>query len=755
VATFSVDTHLFRELGELLVGRESTALIELIKNAYDADSTEVVVTGANLGTAELGRIVISDNGIGMTQLQFEAGFLTVAGRTKDTSTRRSKYFRRRYTGAKGIGRLAAHKLSRRVAVSSVARTSGSRGDRELTALIDWDVLEEHVLLAEATDAVAVNEVELRRMAASGTTISLSPLRRRWTERQRVVFLAEVQTFEPPALLAQPLNAALLAGATLFDAPRVRDAGRRDPGFRVQLAGDFDVGEPLWQAVERSISWVLDVDASAGGVKYRVIPTRRTTTELPAAEAQTMTVRHPDPSNGPFFQSRILIREGEQPGSRAVKSWAEAASGIRIYMEGFRVLPYGERSDDWLDIAADSTRRSSRLPGLDPDGSKLHFSQISLPQEQHREGLSALAPTHYFGAVMLTEEQAPALRMLVNREGFVPDESFENLRTLMRAGIQLSIRARAAASDERRQQRRNERRSVDGTKAFDVGVIVTTVSQRARQAREHLANNRFLEAAAESDEVIAGLEDLSSKLVLVEDERSLMRVVASIGMQMGAFVHELNGLLGGAKATEEALRSLRTNANAPLEVRREIGSAERALNSLRQGLERQASFLTDVVSADARRRRSRQNVTARFETALNLIRPAAERRGIELINEIDKSLETRPMFPAELTTVFANLLTNAIRAAGDEGRVRASGQRDTDGLRIRVENSGVAVDLRDAERWFKPFVSTTETVDALLGQGMGLGLPITRMMVEQYGGTVSFVRPRHGYSSAVEVFLPTK
>ena len=40
VAKFTVDTHLFRELGELLVGRDSTALIELIKNAYDADATE-------------------------------------------------------------------------------------------------------------------------------------------------------------------------------------------------------------------------------------------------------------------------------------------------------------------------------------------------------------------------------------------------------------------------------------------------------------------------------------------------------------------------------------------------------------------------------------------------------------------------------------------------------------------------------------------------------------------------------------------
>jgi len=64
-AKFSVDTHLFRELGELLVGRESTALIELVKNAYDADATEVTVFGENLRDQRRGVIRIADDGNGM------------------------------------------------------------------------------------------------------------------------------------------------------------------------------------------------------------------------------------------------------------------------------------------------------------------------------------------------------------------------------------------------------------------------------------------------------------------------------------------------------------------------------------------------------------------------------------------------------------------------------------------------------------------------------------------------------------------
>ena len=97
---FTVDTHLFRELGKLLVGRDSTALIELIKNSYDADATEVIVHGENLDDPERGRIVVMDTGCGMTREQFIAGFLRVASRLKEQGARRSTVFGRRYTGVK-------------------------------------------------------------------------------------------------------------------------------------------------------------------------------------------------------------------------------------------------------------------------------------------------------------------------------------------------------------------------------------------------------------------------------------------------------------------------------------------------------------------------------------------------------------------------------------------------------------------------------------------------------------------------------
>ncbi len=109
---FSVDTHLLRELGELLVGRDSTAVLELIKNAYDADARTVTLDASGLD-GDGGRIDVIDDGCGMTEERFRTAFLRIAGRGKESGDRRSPTFGRRYTGQKGIGRLATHKLTRK------------------------------------------------------------------------------------------------------------------------------------------------------------------------------------------------------------------------------------------------------------------------------------------------------------------------------------------------------------------------------------------------------------------------------------------------------------------------------------------------------------------------------------------------------------------------------------------------------------------------------------------------------------------
>jgi signal transduction histidine kinase len=232
---------------------------------------------------------------------------------------------------------------------------------------------------------------------------------------------------------------------------------------------------------------------------------------------------------------------------------------------------------------------------------------------------------------------------------------------------------------------------------------------------------------------------------------MLRVLASIGTQLSSFVHELNGLLGIAESIEAALkRVLEESGELKRDTKTKLTEIVRSTGDLRRFVERQASYLIDVVSVDARRRRSRHRLHSRFDTASRLVQTAADLRGIRIENEIPSDLKSPPMFAAELTTVFANLLTNAIKAAGKGGGIRAQGKNVAGKTVVRIENTGKAVNLTTSERWFKPFESTTADVDPVLGQGMGLGLTITRSMLDEYGAQISFVKPSRGFATAVEI-----
>lgn len=745
---FTVDTHLFRELGELLVGRDSTALVELIKNSYDADATRAIVYAEALTDPKRGYIEVSDDGVGMTPSVFEEGFLRVASRLKASGVRTSRLYQRRMTGEKGIGRLAAHKLAHVLEVTSIPRQPV--GEPGVSAKIDWDEIEKAATFDDLGD-VPIEELETAERS-HGTTVRLTKLRRAWTAADLGRFLAEVQTFEPPRLLTMDLVAAQdVSGPLAVGQPVIRDQDRDDPGFTVQLEGELARGDDYWEALWGEIDWIVEIDAQRSGVSYSITPTSTYVAETPNAEPATFRIDHPSELEGPFFHARILIREGRiNDPSRG--RWARRIAGVRVYYEGFRILPYGEPGNDWVGIERRYMERTRELPWLSD-------IDLELGDEPKDAGLSTPQASTVVGAVFLLEKNAPSLRMLVNREGFVPEAGYYTLQKLVRVAMDLSTRVRAAASEPRRETRSTQRRQVreNPEEAIESPEPIRESFRRL----EHLADEaqRRLEggdvgaaseAMKQAKEEAERIAEVTGELI---SERAMLRVLASIGMQMAAFVHETNTTLRLASELEDDVNAVKGAADVPRATQRRLSRVAKAVSDLRRNIERQAAFLVDVVTPDARRRRSAQKLRDRFETATALVLARARRQDISIENRIPAGIKTPPMFPAEVATIFMNLLTNAIKAAGEGGNIVADATVDDGAVIVTVANTGEEIDLATAERWFRPFESTTVELDPVLGQGLGLGLPVTRAMIEEYGGTIGFVDPPSDYASAVQFRLP--
>jgi signal transduction histidine kinase len=763
VASFTVDTKLFRELGELLVGRDSTALIELIKNAYDADATKVEIVGRDLEDSNKGTILVADDGTGMNEADFEAGFLRIAGRTKNTGDRRSAWFKRRFTGEKGVGRLAAHKLGRKLGVVSRkwdgkqrSASAGFMASAGVKASIDWDRIEQLETLAEVAKSNAVKVETLPKPEIngrnSGTRFTIRGLRRAWTPKALDTFFTEVTTLTPPRLLAAPLPAGLFQEKSILTNLQIRDA-KRDSGFEITFGGEFAPREPDPGSALESASWMIEVDyeAPTRALRIAVIPTKATLIKFSKAESFHLKRKLGADTPSIGFQARIFQRQQV--------AWPRAFAGVRIYYEGFRVLPYGDPTDDWLDLD-----RDYRTRGAQELGRLRRFSNWNLPKGDEREGLVIQGNRQFFGAVFLTRESAGDLKILVNREGFLPGKELDFIGDMVRLGIDLQIRqgsaARAETSQARKADNQRQRTAADRSDVTEAptSFIVTSLQE---EALESLKTARAALSRGDVKSVGENLSRVEKQVLSARElsgesasEATMYRVVASMGLEQAAFIHEVNAMAvlcqGVVKAIEGVVASLNDQ-----KLSRRLSAIASDAREIRDRLRRNAVYLTDMTGIEGRRRRSKQSLSERFQKVADFHSAAATRRGVKIDIDIPDRLKTPPMFPAEISAIFTNLLSNAVKFAGNNGTVRTSANVDDGELVIRVENTGEKVDLRTAEKWFEPFRSTTADVDETLGQGMGLGLTITRSLLDEYGGSIAFVPPSKGFASAVELRITSK
>lgn len=204
---FTVDASHISRLGLELVAKQQTAVAELVKNAYDADATQVRLTFRN-SEAEGGSLEVSDDGSGMTRDDLINGFMRISTAQKQTDPHSAKY-RRARAGRKGIGRFAAQRLGRRLTV--VTQTVGATGSLKLE--IDWAQF-----LAGRDIQSIRNSVQIGPpRGGSGTTLLIEGLRDKWSDDEiRAAYQAIAELVQPfPIAVSFPI-----AGSV------------EDPGFEV-------------------------------------------------------------------------------------------------------------------------------------------------------------------------------------------------------------------------------------------------------------------------------------------------------------------------------------------------------------------------------------------------------------------------------------------------------------------------------------------------------------------------------------------
>lgn len=115
-------------------------------------------------------------------------------------------------------------------------------------------------------------------------------------------------------------------------------------------------------------------------------------------------------------------------------------------------------------------------------------------------------------------------------------------------------------------------------------------------------------------------------------------------------------------------------------------------------------------------------------------PQAANRGLELVLEVEPSLTARMDIP-RIRQVVSNLLSNAIKYSPDGGRITARAHRTGTDLVCSITDPGVGMSTEDQEQAFTKFFRSARSRETAI-PGAGLGLPISKTIVEGHGGSMS-------------------
>ena len=736
---FTTDAGLIDRLGRELVGRQETALIELVKNSYDADASQVTVT------LEHDALVVEDDGTGMTRDELIAGFLRLASTLKVTEPRSRLYGRQR-AGRKGIGRFATQRLGKVLRLW----TWTNEHDPGIELVVDWRKFES----GRHLDEVPVY-LDLKSAGKPGTTIRIEGLLDDWSDAQ-----------------IRRCWRGLLALQQPFPVAPIEHRPKADPGFKVGFFRDgglFD--DPALVADFQSeilahhhVMFEFQVN-NEGVAEWRISQN----CFGPDRSWSRIHHLHRDSNSPPPYhmlrniamKAHYFILHTDLLPSLVysrVRDTLRQEGGIRLYRNGFRVVPYGEPGNDWL-----------RLDQI--------YSQRGMI-------LAPIANRNFFGVIEVHDPEGEQFEEHTSREGLIETDAFRELTGLATAVL---VTAVTRINEDRGRKTRaggsSQRKAVD---ALDM------LRDAARAAREAEAAAR-IRAAGQSDskeqappvrdsDPAAGGDRIGSRegettanllqksIDLLEqqqaelaDEAALLRLLATLGLTTSEFSHETG-------MTFEAVRmDFQAVFEAALQGRagdKEFATQAERANAMLARLDALTAYLNELASARSVRQLAPVSVSKAIEDFETGVKKLAEKAAITL--EIDTPgydpLFTKPMHAAEIASVLLNFFSNSLKALRRmEGtrRIHVKAEREgEDWVLIRFSDSGDGIPEENREKVFDLFFTTRIAAQPTASNaeqfsGTGLGLWIVHQIVSKAGGDVEVINPPAGFSTCLEIRLPAE
>ncbi len=765
---FKTNILLKNLVGKDLINDDNIAIVELVKNSYDAGSDSVIVRFTKLSskgtTTPSSQIIIADEGSGMDMSDIEDKWLNIAYSEKILLEQENGAF---LAGNKGIGRFSCDRLGEELDL-----LTRKKGEELLHMKIQWPDFEvegdkDLTIQTVDLDAVSIEDAKAARIAGipkfpkTGTILVMSKLRSVWDEERLRELKVSLEKFlNPNQLFLRNRFRINLSVPDLEKNDKNKPYSDRITGeIQNQIFDKLKFNSTYIDAEvsddNETVSTVLYhegekvFDLLEKNVSYRLLP------------GAHVVIYYLNPYKKAYFK--------RQTGVRSIDF-----GSIFLFLNGFRISPYGDRGDDWLGLDSRKTQRTQGYLGnrdivgrIEISGSEDEFKPVSSREglkktpafRQLREGffLDVLRKLEKFVVEGLDWDAVPAsLRQeLRDNEGLdwnKTSERYSESWERKQQRIALSIMTLIGSSPQRMnkfwfnpsllegvyESRQEEVRGLlEELEGFEPGKVDTKLAKGLSRFKQLIDKKEEEIQAAKSAATDLRLEvvEKEKKISKLEGEKETYRAqtlflqqTASLDVkQLMSYHHQIN--LDSSIADghiSKAIKALRSipNSESIVEHLEKAALANRRIAVIAQ-FATKANFRSGT-------KKEPTDIPAFFEQyLLNVVKDfIATDLNLTVTNEIQEPFEIK-VSRVELSILIDNIVSNASKAEARKLTMKISKiSANTLSISFIDDGKGLSKDLADVDSIFEIGITTTP--------GSGFGLYHVKRIVEDMGGKITAI-----------------
>lgn len=400
--SFKSRARLMPQIGDQLIKNESIALLELVKNAYDADAPDVWVEMWDIDKSDKGKIIVKDNGDGMDLSIVENSWMEIGTDNKKNlldeyiMNDKKSALGRLPMGEKGIGRFGVHKLG-----SKITLITRMKGKKEVVVKIDWTSFEKFDYLEQVPITVIERNPEYFTGQQKGTYIEITELKNVWTRGKLRYVYRSIMSLQSPFESIQSFNVVFETNhKEWLEGLLTVDRIKNDALFFADVSIE---GNEITELKYEFKPWkVLNKLEEKQVVRTHIEMCRE------ERENKKKILKKIDLSLFDIGKVRMKLMIFDLDNTilsygvsdkKGLKEYLKNNGGIAVYRDNIRIYEYGDSGNDWL---------------------QLESKRINAPG-------TTLSSKITIGAIYLNRQDSGSLIEKTNREGFVENEAFEEFR----------------------------------------------------------------------------------------------------------------------------------------------------------------------------------------------------------------------------------------------------------------------------------------------------------------------------------------